>query len=106
MVTISELAADKAKKILIAEGKAEWGLRIYTAGGGCCGPSYGMDIDENPAEGDQIIERNGLRLFVDKDTFKNLSGMEVDFIDEGEKQGFVITGGKASSCDSGCSTCG
>lgn len=32
MVTISDLAAEKATEILKAEGKAEWGLRIYTAG--------------------------------------------------------------------------
>ena len=46
VVTISEVAAQKAKEILTAEGKADWGLRIYSAGGGCCGPSYGMDIDQ------------------------------------------------------------
>ena len=106
MITISELAAKKAKEILTAEGKANWGLRIYTAGGGCCGPSYGMDINETPAEGDEIIEKEGLRVFLDKNTSNTLNGMEVDFIDDGERQGFVLNGGNASSCGSGCSSCG
>ncbi len=106
MITISAFAAKKAKEILTAEGKANWGLRIYTADGGCCGPSYGMDINENPAEGDEIVERDGLRVFLDKNTSNTLNGMEVDFIDDGERQGFVLTGGKVSSCDSGCSSCG
>lgn len=106
MVTISEVAAEKAKEILKAEGKVSWGLRVYMSTGSCCGPSYGMDIDENPAEGDEVIEKNGLRVFMDKNTVKNLSGMEIDFIDDGERQGFILTGGKPSSCDSGCSTCG
>lgn len=105
-MTISAVAAKKAKEILTAEGKAGWGLRIYTAGGGCCGPSYGMDMDENPNDGDEVVEKDGLKVFIDQGTFKNLSGMEIDFVDEGERQGFVLTGGKASSCDSGCSTCG
>lgn len=106
MVTITETAAKKAKEILVAEGKANWGLRIYTAGGGCCGPSYGMDLDEKPADGDEVVEKDGLKVFIDKNTFQSLGGMQVDFINEGDKQGFILTGGKAPSCDSGCSSCG
>ncbi len=106
MVTISEMAAKKAKEILAAEGKAEWGLRIYSAGGGCCGPSYGMDLDENPADGDEVVEKDGLKVFIDQKTLKSLGGMQIDFIDDGEKRGFVLTGGNPPSCGSGCSTCG
>lgn len=106
MVTISEMAAKKAKEILAAEGKTSWGLRIYTAGGGCCGPSYGMDLDENPTDGDEVVEKDGLRVFIDLNTLKNLGGMQIDFIAEGDREGFVLTGGKPSSCDSGCSSCG
>ncbi len=106
MVTITETAAKKAKEILVAEGKANWGLRIYTAGGGCCGPSYGMDLDENAKSGDEVVEKDGLKVFIDQETMKNLGGMQIDFVEEGERQGFVLTGGKAPSCGSGCSSCG
>ncbi|MGD0885298.1 MAG: iron-sulfur cluster assembly accessory protein [Thermodesulfovibrionales bacterium] len=107
MIKISDVAAEKAKEILTAEGKDSWGLRIYTAEGGCCGPSYGMDLDERPADGDEVLEKNGLRVFIDKNTSQKLSGMEIDFITDGERQGFVITGGQpSSSCGSGCSSCG
>lgn len=105
MITISDVAAEKAKAVLTAEGKANWGLRIYTAEGGCCGPSYGMDIDEKPAEGDEVIEKNGLKVFVDKNTSKKLDGMSIDFIDDGVRQGFILTGGQAPSCSTGCSSC-
>ena len=61
MVTITDIAAEKAKNILRSEGKEHWGLRIFTdSEGGCCGVSYGIDIDENPAEGDHVLEKNGL----------------------------------------------
>lgn len=105
MITITDLAAEKAKEILAAEGKAEWGLRIYTAGSSCCGPSYGMDIDEKPAEGDEIVEKNGLRVFLDKGTYDRLDGMELDFIDDGERRGFILTGVPAAGSGD-CSTCG
>lgn len=107
VVIISEAAAEKAKEVLTAEGKADWGLRIYTAEGGCCGPSYGLDMDEKPGEGDEVIEKNGLKVFIDKNTSGKLDGMKIDFMDDGERQGFIITGGKAPSCSSsGCSSCG
>lgn len=105
MITISDMAAEKAKEILSAEGKADWGLRVYMANNSCGGPSYGLDIDENPAEGDEVVEKNGLRVFMDKSTSQNLNGVEIDFVDDGERQGFVMTGGQ-SSCDTGCSSCG
>ncbi len=105
MVTISDTAAEKTKEILSAEDKAEWGLRFYTAGASCCGPSYGIDIVENPIDGDEVIEKNGTKFFIDKEASEKLDGMTIDFVDEGERQGFVLTGGKPScgpSCGSSC----
>ncbi len=106
VVTITDKAAEKAVEVLAAEGKNSWGLRIYSAEGGCCGPSYGLDIDEQPAADDEVIEKNGLRVFVDKNTLSVLGGMQLDYIADGEREGFVLSGGDASSCSSGCSSCG
>ncbi|MFA5355047.1 MAG: iron-sulfur cluster assembly accessory protein [Thermodesulfovibrionales bacterium] len=106
MVTITDKAAEKAKEVLTAEGKDGWGLRIYNAGGGCCGPSYGLDIDEAPKADDEVVEKNGLRVFVDKGTFSTIGGMQLDYYEDGEREGFVLSGGSAPSCGSGDSSCG
>lgn len=42
---------------------------------------------------------------MDKDTFMRLDNMKMDFYDDGESQGFVLTGGPTPSCGSGCSSC-
>jgi len=107
VLKISEVAAEKAKEILKAEGKEGWGLRIFIHGSGCCGPSYGMDIDEKAADGDQTVEANGLKVFCDNDAFSSLSDKEMDFIRTEQGEGFVINslGGAAPSCGSGCSGC-
>lgn len=106
-MVITDKAAEKAKAILTAEGKDNWGLRIYNAGGGCCGPSYGLDLDEQPAADDEVVEKNGLRVFIDKATFEKLSDMQLDYLDNGEQEGFTLSGGAAPSCSSGgCSSCG
>ena len=109
MLKISDKAAEKALEILKAEGKEGWGLRLFMqGGGGCCGPSFGLDIDEKASEGDQTIEKNGLKVFVDKEAVPGLDDKEVDYIVTERGEGFVINGGEAPSggCSSGCSSCG
>jgi iron-sulfur cluster assembly accessory protein len=108
MLMISDEAIEKGKKILSTEKKSQWGLRVFLAGSSCCGPSFGMDITENPVDGDETIEKNGLKLFIEQNASKKLDGMEIHFVEEGEKSGFVLRGTPSSSCtpDSGCSTCG
>jgi Fe-S cluster assembly iron-binding protein IscA len=97
MLTISDVAIEKAKEILQAEGKADHGLRFYTAGSSCCGPSFGIDI----------AEQDGLKVFIEKSASEKLTGMKLDFVDDGQRQGFTFTGGQPSSCDpnSECSSC-
>jgi iron-sulfur cluster insertion protein len=107
VVKISDTAAEKAKAILKSEGKEGWGLRVFIHGSGCCGPSYGMDIDQTAAEGDETVEKNGLKVFVDKDAYASLTGKEIDYVKTEQGEGFVINGGEsAPSCGSGCSSCG
>ncbi|MCL0038136.1 iron-sulfur cluster assembly accessory protein [Thermodesulfovibrionales bacterium] len=106
MMVITDRAAEKAIAILAAEGKDDWGLRVYNDGDGCSGISCGLDIDESPTADDEVIEKNGLRVFVDKNTLSHLSGMQLDYHDSGEKEGFIISGSDASSCRSSCRSCG
>lgn len=114
MLKISDSAAEKAKEILKAEGKEGWGLRIFVQGSSCCGPSYGMDIDEKAAAGDETVEKNGLKVFVNRETSASLADKEIDYVSNDRGEGFVINGGEApscgsggaaSSCGSGCSSC-
>lgn len=106
MFTITDEAAEKVKEVLEAEGKSDWGLRILIAGSSCCGPSYAMDLEKDSRDGDEIIEKNGLKVFADQDTYGKLKGMKMDFIDDGQSQGFVIKmeGPDAAPPSCGCSS--
>ena len=105
MIVITDTAAEKAKEIINIEGKAGWGIRLFVSGSGCCGPAFGMDLAENPETGDSVVEKNGLKLFADKETANKLMGFTMDFIDDGENHGFVIKSDKPSSCSSGGGSC-
>jgi len=90
MITISEVAADKIKEILEAEGAPTHALRVTAAAGGCCGPSYEIMIDDKSGDGDTVVEKNGARLFVDASTSKTLDGAELGFISDERGEGFVL----------------
>jgi len=110
--TITDKAAAKAVEVLAEEGKAGWGLRVFASAGSCCGPSFGLDLEEKGQPNDDIFENNGLQVYIDKETTPKLAGMSLDYYEDEEQAGFVLTGGQApscgpaSSCSSGCTSCG
>ena len=65
MINVSPTAATKISELLVEEGKAGSGLRVFVQGGGCSGFQYGLMIEEGGGEADQVFESNGVRLFVD-----------------------------------------
>jgi len=106
MITISETAADKIKEILKAEGVPEHGLRVSASGGGCCGPSYEIMIDDKAGDGDTVIEMNGAKLFLDASTAKTLDGAELGFISDERGEGFALgfPNGAPAGGSCGCGT--
>ena len=92
MITIADLAADKIKEILKAEGMPNHGLRISAAAGGCgcSGPSYEIMIDDKSGDGDTVVEKNGAKLYVDESTSKTLADAELGFVSDERGEGFVI----------------
>jgi iron-sulfur cluster assembly protein len=55
-IALTARAAQEVKDILEEQGNPEGvALRVYVAGGGCSGLQYGMALDENIEEGDQMF---------------------------------------------------
>jgi iron-sulfur cluster insertion protein len=100
MINVSPTAASKINELLAEEGKTGSGLRVFVQGGGCSGFQYGLMIEESGGVADQVIESNGVRLFVDPVSVSYLKGAEVDFVDTVTGGGFTIKNPNATS------TCG
>jgi len=104
MVTILPRAVVKVSEFLKNENKepAKAGLRLYVAGGGCSGLTYGMALEDGPSEEDIITEKEGLNIFVDPFSAKYLKGSTVDYIESIEGSGFKINNPNVtSSCGCG-----
>ena len=101
MINLTPTAVDKVKTVLEQEKESmpQGGLRIYVQGGGCSGFSYGMVLDE-VSEGDQVFEREGVKVIVDPMSMKYLENAEVDYKEDLMGGGFAIKNPNATS------TCG
>ena len=105
MITLTEGAAKKISDLRLEEGKPEWGLRIRIVGGGCSGMSYELGWDDTPVEGDNVVETNGVKVFVDSHSAPYLQGSEIDYVDNNMLgAGFAIKNPNVkSSCGCGSS---
>ncbi len=54
-----------------------------------------MDIAEGPGYGDTIIEKAGLKVFLEKNAGALLAEATIDY---SEDEGFIISGTQHSSC--------
>jgi iron-sulfur cluster assembly protein len=103
-LTITEKAAEKAKKILDERGIENGALRVFVVGGGCSGYQYGMAIARNREEDDIVVETAGVTVLVDPESAPLLKGAEVDYVDDLMKSGFTIFNPNAvRSCACGSS---
>ena len=96
----TDSAVAKVRTLVEEEGNPELKLRVFVTGGGCSGFQYGFTFDEETAEDDTVVEREGVSLLVDPMSFQYLVGATVDYQEGLQGSQFVIKNPNASS------TCG
>jgi iron-sulfur cluster assembly protein len=77
-LSITPLAAERAKEILNRYNKPDAAIRVFIKSGGCSGYQYGMAVDERELEGDTVVEMHGVRLVIDRMSLPLLAGSQVD----------------------------
>ena len=99
-IIFTDAASLKVKELIDEEGNPRLKLRVFVTGGGCSGFQYGFTFDEDIADDDTVIERDGVGLVVDPMSFQYLAGSEVDYQEGLEGSRFVIKNPNAAT------TCG
>jgi iron-sulfur cluster insertion protein len=83
------------------------GVRIFVSGGGCGGMSYGMTFVDQPNEYDCMLDKDGLKVYVDAVALSYLEGVEIDYQTQGANASFVFKNVFANTGGSGvCGACG
>lgn len=88
MLTLTETAATKVNEFLNQHGRPDAGLRVRVVGGGCSGFQYQLALDDDAADGDEVFEQNGVKLFVDSKSFMYLNGTQIDYVEDIMGSGF------------------
>ena len=82
-------------------------IRIYVAGGGCGGMTYGMTFTDRQTEFDRVLAGDGFSIYVDVVAMNFLSGAEIDYVTRDTGATFVFNNVFQSTGGSGmCGGCG
>ena len=107
-INVSAGAAEQFQRLLSEVGDDDVeAVRIYVAGGGCSGMTYGMTFTDRRSDYDRVYEGDGYRVYVDAIALNYLKGVEIDFVTRETGATFVFnnvfraTGGSAT-----CGSCG
>lgn len=102
MINLTDSAVNAVKSAISSSTQPAAGLRIMVEAGGCAGFKYMMGLVEEARSDDTVIERNGVKVFVDNKSHEHLAGTTIDFVVALEGSGFTFDNPNAkSSCSCG-----
>jgi len=97
LITITERAKAHIESLREKEGfSKQHGLRISVVGGGCSGLSYKLDFEDKEQAGDQVVEDQGIKLYVNMKSLLYLVGTELDYTNGLHGEGFHFANPNAS----------
>lgn len=109
LFTLTPAATQAVRDILTQRNLEGYALRVYVAGGGCCGVNFGMALDNNFRDVDTTFESNGVKVVVDEVSIDYLRNATVDFVNDPQRgAGFAVDSPSAkghSHGEGGCA-CG
>lgn len=105
-ITLTPSAINAVREILAERKLEDYCLRVYVAGGGCCGVQFGMALDNIVHQNDMTFESDGVKVLVDDQSINYLRGAKVDFVNDPMRgAGFLVDSPSAQKEGSSCA-CG
>ncbi|MDC3111261.1 MAG: HesB/IscA family protein [Candidatus Pelagibacterales bacterium] len=90
IINISTSASERIREIISKANEDAIGLRIAVKSGGCAGYSYDMDYVSEINPTDELVEHEGVKVFVDQAAIMFLLGSTMDFKKDKFKSGFTF----------------
>ncbi|HUH14047.1 MAG TPA: iron-sulfur cluster assembly accessory protein [Longimicrobiales bacterium] len=99
-ITVTPTAITEVQKFMQEQGASDAaGLRVAVLPGGCSGFQYGLNIEDEAESDDEVLEVEGLRVFVDPFSSQYLEGVEIDYVTTMMGAGFTF---KNPNATGGC----
>ena len=90
IITLSDNAANRIKKIMSNDKNNSVGVRVGVTSGGCAGMSYIMEYTKEAHPNDEVIEDKGVKIFIDPSAVMYLLGTEMDYKKDQFSSSFVF----------------
>ena len=81
-IQLSPAALERVQRFLASNPDA-LGMRFGVQKTGCSGWGYVVDLARDQREGDQVVEQDGVRVYVDQQSAPLVAGTRIDFAREG-----------------------
>ena len=102
VMTLTDAAADRVRAIVDNAGGEAKGIRVGIKKGGCAGMEYAIDLVTEANAKDDLVERNGARIWVAPEAVLYLLGTEMDFEVTKLRSGFTFHNpNQTSACGCG-----
>jgi iron-sulfur cluster assembly protein len=102
MINLTNSALNAVRSAISTSAEPVDGLRIMVEAGGCAGLKYNMGLVKEVDPDDTVIERDGVKVFIDMKSHEFLAGTTVDFVVALEGSGFTFDNPNAkASCGCG-----
>jgi iron-sulfur cluster assembly protein len=102
VMSMTQEAADRVKAIVGGAGPDAKGIRVGIKKGGCAGMEYTIDMVTEPNPKDDLIERDGARVWIEPSAVLYLLGTQLGFEQTTLRSGFTFTNpNQTSACGCG-----
>ncbi|WP_310622144.1 HesB/IscA family protein [Flexibacterium corallicola] len=102
IISVDDEAAAQIQQIMASRSEKVEGLRIGIKKGGCAGMEYTMDLVEQAQPGDDIVEDNGVKVFIEPSAALYLLGTKMGFESTKFRSGFTFKNpNEISACGCG-----
>lgn len=101
-MTLTEAAAERVRAIMANSQKEIAGLRVGVKNAGCAGMEYTLDYAKSADPLDDVVEDQGVTLFIDPKAVLFLLGTQMDYKVDKLAAGFVFNNpNQTSACGCG-----
>ena len=90
VITLTDAAAERVKKLIGDSDKPVLGLRVGVNTRGCSGLSYVVEYAEEQKRFEDVVEDKGVKIFIDPTAVMFLLGSEMDYVEDKFHTGFVF----------------
>ncbi|AYD01189.1 Fe-S cluster assembly scaffold SufA [Neorhizobium sp. NCHU2750] len=102
VMTMTDAAAARVKQIVSNSGPDAAGIRVGIKKGGCAGMEYTVDLVTEANAKDDMIERDGAKVWIEPSAVLYLLGTQMDFETTKMRSGFIfVNPNQTSACGCG-----